>query len=405
MRIGKFGEANGLSIDTIRHYMDLGLIVPEKKGGHYFFDERCQNDLEQILELKGMAFSLNEIKVISRYKNFGKLTHYEEDAYYQSLFMDKYKKTEHEIKSLVEMKDKLKLKLDELSVKSARSSSPIGIDLRVLDILKCLKCGEKLTLQDGKISRNQIMEGKLTCDCGEEYDIDSGILIAGKPYESTTGLLLEHNIFEYIHVTDPVYLENIHRGLHWSKRKLHQFDLHNKILLELGSGAGFFLRNIYQELPDVCLYIAVDRNLQRHRFLKSLLERTGSKSKILFICADFLDIPIQDHSVDMVLDFSGTSNYGFEHEEFLLHEVDSLVKPDGFLLGSYIAFRNFGHKSKVEAKFRDNFIVSKIKQNITDLRYIPLEEATSEYIDKGGRFEDFFVQGEEIYSYSFFGKR
>ena len=35
MKIGKFGEVNNLSIDTIRHYMDLSLIIPEKRG-HYF---------------------------------------------------------------------------------------------------------------------------------------------------------------------------------------------------------------------------------------------------------------------------------------------------------------------------------------------------------------------------------
>jgi len=26
-------------------------------------------------------------------------------------------------------------------------------------------------------------------------------------------------------------------------------------------------------------------------------------------------------------------------------------------------------------------------------------------LDRGGKYEDFFVQGEEIYTYSFFGKR
>lgn len=405
MRIGKFGETNKLSIDTIRHYMDLGLIVPEKRGGHYFFDKRCQNDLELILEFKGMGFSLNEIKNLFLYENFGKFTDYEKDTYYQSLFMDKYEKIEQEIKNLVVIKDKLKAKLDDLSAKSEGSSSMIGIDLKVLDILKCLKCSKKLILQDGMISRNQIMEGKLTCDCGEEYLIESGILSVGKPFKSTTGLPFEEYILEYIHVTDPAYLENIHKGGEWSKRKIVQLDLSDKVLLELGSGVGFFLRNIYQELPEDCLYIAVDRNLERHRFLKSALERTSSKRNILFICADFLDIPIQDYSVDMVIDQSGTSNYSFEHEEFLLRELVSLFKPDCYLLGSFIAFKNFSTKSKIEARFRDNFIASKVKENINSLKYIPFDERTSEYIDKGGRYENFFVQGEEIYSYSFFGKR
>jgi DNA-binding transcriptional MerR regulator/ubiquinone/menaquinone biosynthesis C-methylase UbiE/uncharacterized protein YbaR (Trm112 family) len=405
VRIGKFGETNQLSIDTIRHYMDLGLIVPEKKGGQYFFDERCQKDLENILELKGLGFSLNEIKMIFHYKNFGKFTDYEEDTYYQSLFLDKYDKLDQEIKMLVETKDRLKLKLEHLSTKSDEVGIQMGVDLTVLHMLKCIKCNGPLTLQDGTIHRNQVMEGILTCSCGEEYSIESGILMIGKLFQSSTGILSKNHIPEYIHETDPAYLENLHKGLHWSKRKMGQVDLHHKILLELGSGVGFFLRNFYQELPDDCLYIAVDRNLERHRFLKKMFERAGCTKRILFICADFLEIPINSHSVDMLIDSSGTSNYSFEHEEFLLREVDSLVKEDGYLLGSYFGFKNFSHKSKIEPKYRDNFTIKKITKKILDLNYKPIEERTSDFINQGGKYENFFVQGEEICFYSFFGKR
>ncbi|MBK0151610.1 MerR family transcriptional regulator, partial [Bacillus sp. S74] len=52
MKISKFAEVNNVSVDTIRHYMDLGLVIPEKKGSHYFFDEYCQKDIELILEYK-----------------------------------------------------------------------------------------------------------------------------------------------------------------------------------------------------------------------------------------------------------------------------------------------------------------------------------------------------------------
>ena len=51
MKIGKFGEVNNLSIDTIRHYIDLSLIIPEKRGT-LFFDEYCQSDLELIIHYK-----------------------------------------------------------------------------------------------------------------------------------------------------------------------------------------------------------------------------------------------------------------------------------------------------------------------------------------------------------------
>jgi DNA-binding transcriptional MerR regulator/SAM-dependent methyltransferase len=405
MRIGQFGKVNGISLDTIRHYMDLGLIVPEKQGGHYYFDENCQNDLELILELKGMGFQLNEIKMIFHYKNLGKFTDYERDVFYQSLFMGKHEKIEQEMKSLIEIQDRLQQKLDQLSTPSSESCNTIGVDLSLFNIFRCNKCAESLTLQDGIIRNNQIVEGILTCHCDQVYQIESGILKVGGAMRPDSQISLLNNIPEYIQETDPFYLENMNKGLHWLKRKLGQVDLHRKVILELGSGVGFFLRNIYQELPEDCLYIAVDHSLERHRFLKSLLERSGSKKNLLFICSDFLDIPLSNQTVDIVIDHSGTSNYSFEHEAFLLREVESLFKLDGYLLGSYLAFKNFSHNSKIEVNYRDHFSVSSIKKNIEELKYKTIEDRISETLTKGGKYEDFFVQGEEIFSYSFFGKR
>ena len=59
----------------------------------------------------------------------------------------------------------------------------------------------------------------------------------------------------------------------WAKKKLIHLDLNNKLILDIGSGLGFFLRSIYEELPEDCLYIAVDRDFNKLLFLKDVLAR------------------------------------------------------------------------------------------------------------------------------------
>lgn len=405
MKIGRFAESNGLSIDTIRHYMDLGLILPEKQGGQYTFDSRCQGDLEEIIELKSMGFSLNEIKTIFFYKSFGKLAPYEQDTYYRTIFEDRYKKLESEIEKLVVTKDKLKHKLNSLLENSSKQGIKLGIGLKNLGIFRCLKCGGELILGNGEINDNQIIEGRLKCRCGEEYPIEEGILKSGTSPEFHKMSLDPNYLAEYINLTDELYLEKLHKSLEWGRRKLASSYLNGKVLLELGSGIGFFLRNVYGELPEDCLYIAVDHNIERHKFLKSLLERVECSKNIIFVCSDFLQIPIKQRSVDIVLDISGTSNYSFEHEEFLLGLIDSYVKDKALLLGTYITFKNFTSNSLIEKKTRKNFIMKDIKDNIAKLRYEMIEEQVSDYTEKGGRYENYFVEGEKVYSYSFFGKR
>ncbi|MGM1550051.1 methyltransferase domain-containing protein, partial [Bacillus cereus group sp. BceL238] len=316
-----------------------------------------------------------------------------------------YEKIEQEIKTLKERKDKLKKTLNNLSIETEISSSILGVDLKVLHLFKCVKCNGNLILEDGIINKNQIVEGKLICNCGEEYAITSGVLTAGKLFEVYKRKSLEDSISDYIHETDTAFLENVQRGGEWAKKKLMQLDLNEKILLDLGSGIGFFLRNIYEELPEECLYIAVDRDLNKLLLLKDVIERRNVKRNIVFICADFLNIPIQSSSIDIVIDQSGTSNYSFEHEEFLLRELNSLFKHNCYLLSSFILFNKFSINSQIVPRLRGNFTSAKVTKEIQNLQFQSIDESTSNYLKRGGKYEDFFVQGEEIYTYSFFGKR
>ena len=57
MKISQFASKFKVSNDTIRYYIDLKLSIPEKKGGHYHFDKKCEKQMKEILNLKKLTRS------------------------------------------------------------------------------------------------------------------------------------------------------------------------------------------------------------------------------------------------------------------------------------------------------------------------------------------------------------
>ena len=63
MRIGKVSEIYHISADNLYYYINYGLLVPPRPKGQYVFDQATLKDLEWILELKELDFSLREIHI------------------------------------------------------------------------------------------------------------------------------------------------------------------------------------------------------------------------------------------------------------------------------------------------------------------------------------------------------
>ncbi len=405
MRIGRFAEKYKVSIDTVRHYMDLGLIIPEKKGGQYYFDDICEKDFIDIIYFKQMGFKLSDIKKIFIFKKLGNLTNYQKDEYYKTIFLNKFETVKKEINELQAVKEKLAENIENLSQNLKHKSNITGIDLSLINILKCFKCKSNLSLDSGEIKNNQIINGKLKCKCGQEYIIENGILIICEKHEQNKNYYENNIIGEYISSTDECYIESLYNGLEWTKRKFSSCDFNNKIILDLGSGSGFFLRAFLNDLPDNCIYIAIDNDIEAHKFLKKMIEYSDIKKNIMFICTDFLEIPLADNSIDLIIDASGTSNYSFYNKEFLLDLIDNLVKKDAYLYGAYILFQNFSPKSTIKEEYRKNFRLNYVKDKIEKLGYKKIDDGSSKVLDKGGIYESFFVEGEKIFHYKFIGKR
>jgi hypothetical protein len=85
--------------------------------------------------------------------------------------------------------------------------------------------------------------------------------------------------------------------------------------------------------------------------------------------------------------------------------VDRYGKKDATLIGTYLLFKNFSMESTIEYKYRKNFNLKTIKEKLKELKYKTIDERISDFIDKGGKYESYFVDGEKIFTYTFIGKR
>lgn len=405
MKIGEFSKCNNLSIDTIRYYMDMQLLIPQKKGSQYEFDYRCQEDLNIIIEYKNMGFTISEIKTIFTYKSLGKLLSLENKNYFKALFKDKLNENNTKIRELDSFNRKIKDNIEEIKSIETLSKTERGIDLSLLNILSCLNCKKELTLEEGTIRNNEIIHGKLKCDCGSYLIIQSGILYTNvnniNKIDETNDYLIE----EYIKNTDNSYTENIRKSLRWVNKKIETINLNNKVILELGSGIGFLIRSIYDILPSNTTYILIDNDINKHKYLMDIIRGLDNKKRLLLICTDFKEIPIKENSVDILLDGSGSSNYWFYNNDFLLDEVTSHLKYDAKMISSYLCFKNIREDNFINKENRKHFNVNILKKELELSNFNKIDDYISDSLGKPGIYEDYFREDEEVFSYLYYGKR
>src|SRR5690554_2003464 len=277
MKISQFSRKFKVSNDTIRYYMDLKLIIPEKKGGHYHFDKKCEEQMTELLILKEMGFSLQQIQEIFNYQKIARLTNFQKNNYYRNIYKKKLTEIIVEIDRLEKSRKKLSDKIRELDTEKRDDISSIGIPITTLPLFACPKCQRELLLEAEKVTSNQIINGSLNCSCGSKLQINDGILYTIDPDEEFE--VVKEDFFEdYLKTTDSVYLNNISYGLEWMQREISKHDLSKKVILEPGSGFGFLLRQIYKDLPATSTYICIDNRPGINILLKEILETIKSET-------------------------------------------------------------------------------------------------------------------------------
>ncbi|MBN2899406.1 MAG: MerR family transcriptional regulator [Clostridia bacterium] len=394
MKISEFAQKNDITIDAVRHYMDLKLLLPLKNGGQYDFDNQCQADLEEIVALKAMRFPLKTIKKILDFKRLSNLPSAQYQDHLHACYAEQLawlKSEELQIKGTITGLEKL---LND-SQSTTKAKSQLGIHLNLLPYLCCPSCGnERLKLETDHLVDNMIFNGTLHCQCGSHLAIENGILKSGPYIES--GYDVSFMLSDYIKDTDTQLITNIRKSANWFDSKLTADVFDSKVVLELGSGNGFFIRGAIKRIERAHLYIAIDHDLSRHLYLKEMLESAGSQLPIQMICCDFKAMPLKNTCADVLVDASGTSNYGFEHTQFLLDDIAPMIKENTKLIGSYIIFEKYAFTNPLSLDQRRFFEKDRILDNLNHHGFEILDIGQGGSFNQESKYEDYFTKKDLV---------
>ena len=179
MRIGAFSEQFGLSPETIRYYVNKGLLSPMIKNDRYDFKENDIDDMQLLLRLKSFKFSIVEIHRLLSLRRLSGFDSPNELSDYINILVDHKKKLQREKR---ELQGIISLLQDEIGSSSGKHSFNAkrknGVPLQFPPISRLPLCKENLSPESNcSIEKDQILSGTLNCECGFSAVIKNGILI------------------------------------------------------------------------------------------------------------------------------------------------------------------------------------------------------------------------------------
>ncbi|MEK4512685.1 MerR family transcriptional regulator [Paenibacillus sp. FSL K6-2524] len=400
MKIGKFSKKHNITQDTIRHYIDMGLLVAEKQGCQYKFSEEDSHDIEKIFALKKLDFSLTEIQEILC---FNRLEGDKSDAYrqfYLSLLERKQEQIMKEQLKFNEINLQLKDRIKNLKVDGISQKKTLGFPLAALGLLECPCCEKTLDISGGTVEKNMMLEAIIQCECGYIAIIENGIYIDEKIVRKK--IMPTKEVF--FEAASPNYINFLYNGTTTLIDYIQTHGYAPKYMMELDNCTGRFLMHYIDHLPKSCTYILICHDKERLANMKRNLELQYEHSNFIFFCCDIDRLPMTKSSIDIIVDHWMSKTYAKSTNKILLDIVSPYLKQEGLLTG---AFPHIGTKCKdfidIPVEIRDYFNKNNILEKLGSLELSQLDAIDIGPIIENNPYID--IRNKELYQTLYVGKK
>lgn len=347
MKIGEFARKYGITKNTVRYYIEHGLLVPEA-GPQYQFGKREEEDIKLILKMKAQYFSLKEIAEMISLRYTSNMVEPYVIADGIAILEKRKIKLEQEIRAKEEAVSSIEEDIRELSKHVDRTKKVMGVPISALELLICPHCGEPLKLSGAVLDAQAIFEGDLSCSCGYKCKIQNGIIQTGNLYTGNYDWPdLKRGLCLYGGESFLIQMKKLQEHL---LKDLSEMDLHGKVMMETNLNGHFFAYNHLDAIPEDCLYIVTDKFPEMLEMYKMLIEMLPLKRRILFIADADMRLPIKRSCVDILIDCMSTTEQSMYSRLPYIQVISPYLKDQAVLLGCLLGYHGHNQSQKLLAE-------------------------------------------------------
>jgi len=341
MKIGEFSQHFNLAPETIRYYINKGLLVPVTKNDRYNFCKRDIEDMELLLKLKSFRFSIIDIHKILSLKRLSNLDSSEELHDYINILKAQKKMLLSEKAQLQKLINDLQ---QEISTTSGKHTGDIrrksGVPLTFLPYLACPHCQGNLSISNCNIERDQIISGGLNCACGYKANIQNGILI-GQPGKISIydGPDVKRDCYRMM---GPSLISLMQKAYNWMLERLQKCDTKGKLILEDFINNYCFCHSNLEYMDKDAYYILTDKYPEIVAVYKNLIDKLNLDLQVLYIAAGSHLLPLKNNCIDIYLDFDANNEYAIFHNGYSVDALTRYFHQDSYAIGAFFFFKPGG---------------------------------------------------------------
>ncbi|MED3986252.1 MerR family transcriptional regulator [Peribacillus simplex] len=399
MKIGTFAKLFHVTTDTVRYYIELGLLIPDKKNTQYQMNQLCLDDMAFITELKKFHFSLLEIQQILSYQRVTNFSDHEDIDYYNNFLIDKKNqltKKKEDISNAI----KLIEKTVQTNSPSSKEENFTGVPLSFVNLLYCPKCHIPLEMKDVTIKKVYIQTGSLTCTCGYEAAIEEGIIITGNLYETSPYPSYFYDK-ETIKEINPNMINLFEKSNFWFQKVLQNVDLKNKLIVETNVDAFVSLPKYIDVLETSASYVFSGYSLAMLKKVRKRIERMNPKPNVLYILNSDLNLPLKPLSIDVFVDSFTANDFSLLNPQFPIHVLKNYLHSSSTIVGGYSYYDSSAKSLKnISALYPNSHVhilyPKYIEENISVNGFQITQSENIGYCTDPGPFFDYHVIDEKF---------